>query len=232
MRILAFDIEISNVFNLRAHEDLEKYAPFDVSVAATQVDGGEHRLWFSRGPDDQPMVNLQKEHARELLAYLEQMQHDGCAICAWNGLGFDLKWIARAAGDVAAASRIARAMYDPMFQFFKLKGFPVALEAVARGLGIGMSKSMNAADAPREWRAGNHQRVLDYVLGDARMTVGIVSAIISRREIAWIKHDGRRASVAVPRLRTVAECMADPMPDQSWMDGPMPQSRFTGWLSR
>lgn len=230
MKLLAFDIEISNIFNLRPHEDLEKYAPFDVSVAATQVDGGEHRLWFSRGPDDRPLVNLQKNHARELLAYLERMQRAGCAVCAWNGLGFDLKWIAHAADDVAAASRIARAMYDPMFQFFKLKGFPVALEAVARGLGIGMSKSMNAADAPREWRAGNHQRVLDYVLGDARMTVGIVSAVVQRREIAWIKRDGRRASVALPRLRTVDECMADPMPDQSWMDSPMPQSRYTEWL--
>ncbi len=47
MKFLAFDIEISNVFNLRAGEDIEKYAPFDVAVAATQIAGGEHRLWFS-----------------------------------------------------------------------------------------------------------------------------------------------------------------------------------------
>lgn len=47
MKIVGFDIEISNVFDLRPGEDIDKYAPFDVAVAATQIHGGEHRLWFS-----------------------------------------------------------------------------------------------------------------------------------------------------------------------------------------
>ena len=231
MKILGFDIEISNVFDLRPGDDIEKHAPFDVAVAATQIAGGEHRLWFSPGPAGQPLINLERRHARELLEYLDQMQRAGHAICAWNGLSFDLQWIARAAGDVPTASRIARAMYDPMFQFFKLKGFPVALAAVAEGLGIGMQKSMNAADAPREWRAGNHERVCEYVLGDARMTNEIVSAIVRRREIAWITQRGKRSAVPLPRLRTVEECLRDPMPDQSWMSSPIPQEKFTRWLA-
>jgi len=231
MKILSFDIEISNVFDLRPGEDIAQYAPFDVAVAATQIADGEHRLWFSSGPGDKPLVNLERQHARELLDYLDQMQRDGYAVCAWNGLSFDLQWIARAAGDVPTASRIARAMYDPMFQFFKLKGFPVGLDAVAKGLNIGMKKSMDAADAPREWRAGNHQRVCDYVLGDARMTNEIVSAIVRRREIAWITQRRKRSKIALPHLRTVADCMCDPMPDQSWMDTPIPQEQFTRWLT-
>jgi len=28
MKLLSFDIEISDVFELRKHEDMEKYAPF------------------------------------------------------------------------------------------------------------------------------------------------------------------------------------------------------------
>ena len=231
MKIVGFDIEISNVFDLRPGEDINKYAPFDVAVAATQIHGGEHRLWFSTDASGQPRVQLERQHAQELLQYLEQMQHTGHAICAWNGLGFDLRWIARAANDVPTASRIARAMYDPMYQFFKLKGFPVGLDAVAKGLRIGMNKTMNAADAPREWRAGNHQRVCDYVLGDARMTNEVVSAIIRRREIAWITQRGKLSTVPVPRLRTVEDCMRDPMPDQSWMDSPIPQEKFTRWLA-
>jgi hypothetical protein len=231
MNILSFDIEISNVFDLHPGEDIEKYAPFDVAVAATQIDGGEHRLWFSRGPDGKPLVNLEQRDARELLDYLEEMQRSGHAICAWNGLSFDLQWIARAAGDVATASRIARALYDPMFQFFKLKGFPVGLAAVADGLRIGTKKSMDAADAPREWRAGNHERVCDYVLGDARMTNEIVAAIERRHEIAWVTQRGKRSMVPLPRLRTVEDCLRDPMPDQSWMSSPIPQSKFTHWLA-
>ncbi|MFQ5472787.1 MAG: hypothetical protein ACE5FA_07885 [Dehalococcoidia bacterium] len=232
MKIVGFDIEISNVFDLRPGEDIEKYAPFDVAVAATQVHGGEHRLWFSRDGSARPRVSLARQHAQELLQYLEQMQGTGHAICAWNGLSFDLQWIALAANDVVTASRIARAMYDPMFQFFKLKGFPVGLDAVAKGLRIGMNKTMNAADAPREWRAGNHQRVCEYVLGDVRMTNEIVAAIIRGREIAWITQRGKRSTVPVPRLRTVEDCMRDPMPDRSWMDSPIPQEKFTRWLAQ
>ena len=94
-----------------------------------------------------------------------------------------------------------------------------------------MNKTMNAADAPREWRAGNHQRVCDYVLADARMTNEVVSAIIRRREIAWITQSGKLSTVPVPRLRTVEDCMRDPMPDQSWMDSPISQEKFTHWLA-
>ncbi len=231
MKIVGFDIETSNVFDLQPGEDIDKYAPFDVAVAATQVHGGEHRLWFSLDANERPLVQLQRQRAQELLQYLEELQRTGHAICAWNGLSFDLQWIARAAGDVATASRIARAMYDPMFQFFKLKGFPVGLDAVAKGLGIGMNKTMDAADAPREWRAGNYQRVCDYVLGDVRMTNEIVSAIIRRREIAWITQRGKLSTVSVPHLRTVEDCMGDPMPDQSWMGSPIPQEKFTRWLA-
>ncbi len=231
MKLLAFDIEISNVFDLRPGEDLEKYAPFDVAVAATQIEAGEHRVWVSPAPDGNPQVNLQRQHARELLDYLEEMQRNGYAVCAWNGLSFDLQWLARAAGEATTASRIALAMYDPMFQFFKLRGFPVGLAAVADGLGVGMKKTMDAADAPREWRAGNHKRVCDYVLGDARMTNEVVAAILQHGHIAWITQRGKRSVVAIPQLRTVEDCLGDPMPDQSWMSIPIPQEKFTRWLS-
>ena len=231
MKLLAFDIEISNVFDLRPGEDIDKYAPFDIAVAATEIAGGQQRLWLSRGPDENPLINLKRPQARELLKYLEDMQRAGYRICAWNGLGFDMQWIARAAGDVSTASRIALAMFDPMFQFFKLKGFPVGLAAVAAGLGIATKKSMGAEDAPREWRAGNHKKVCDYVVGDVRMTNEIVSTIARSGKIAWVTQKGKRSIVAVPRLRSVEDCLRDPMPDQSWMDSPIPQDRFTRWLS-
>lgn len=231
MKLLAFDIEISNVFDLRPGEDIGKYAPFDIAVAATEIAGGEQRLWLSRGPDGKPLVNLQRPQARELLEYLEKKQRAGYRICAWNGLSFDMQWIARAADDVSTASRIALAMFDPMFQFFKLKGFPVGLTAVAAGLAIAAKKSMPADEAPREWRAGNHKKVCDYVLGDVRMTNEIVSAIARSGKIAWVTKKGKRSTVPMPRLRSVEECLRDPMPDQSWMNSPIPQDKFTHWLS-
>ncbi len=231
MRTLAFDIEIANVFELRPGEDLDRHAPFDVAVAATEVEGGEHRLWYSTGADGRPLVALERRDARALLAYLDEMQRAGHALCAWNGLGFDLQWIGHAAGDVPTASRVALQLYDPMFQLYTLKGFPVSLAAVAAGLGIGLAKTMDAADAPRQWRAGNHQRVLDYVLGDVRMTNAVVAEIARRREVVWVTQRGSRSSVPLPRLKTVAECLREPLPDQSWMSRPIPRERFTRWLA-
>ena len=230
MAFLGFDIEISNIFDLRPGEDLDKYAPFDISVAATDLDGGESRLWLSRGPDGTPLTNLSRDHARELLGYLEQMQADGHGIVAWNGLGFDLRWIGHAAGELRRAGQAALKMYDPMFQFFKIKGFPVALAAVGKGMGIPTGKTMKAADAPRRWCAGHHDAVCKYVKGDARMTVEIVSEIQRRREIAWVTQRGKLSAVPIARLRTVEECLSDPMPDQSWMNTPIGQEKFVGWL--
>jgi len=230
MALLGFDIEISNVFDLRPGEDLDTYAPFDISVAATTLDGGESRLWLSRGPDGTPLKNLSRDRARELLEHLRQMQADGHGLVAWNGSSFDLRWIGHVAGDLRTAGRTALAMYDPMFQFFKIKGFLVGLAAVGKGMGIATTKSMNAADAPRRWCAGDHDAVCEYVEGDARMTVEVVSEIQRRREIAWVTRKGRLSAVPIPRLRTVEECLGDPMPDQSWMDTPIPQEKFVGWL--
>ncbi len=230
MAFLGFDIEISNVFDLRPGEDLDKYAPFDISVAATNLDGGESRLWLSRGPDGTPLINLSRDHARELLDYLEQMQADGHGIVAWNGLSFDLRWIGHTANTLRRAAQIALKMYDPMFQFFKLNGFPVGLAAVAEGMGIATTKSMNAADAPSLWCAGHHDTVCKYVEGDARMTVEIVSEIQRSGRIAWLTQRGKLSAVPIPRLRTVEDCLRDPMPDQSWMNAPIPQEKFAGWL--
>lgn len=230
MAILTFDIEISNVFDLRPGEDLERYAPFDISVAATKVVGGEERLWLTHGADGKPALNLARSQAGELLAYLDAMQKQGHSLVAWNGLSFDLRWIGHAAGDMATARRVARKLYDPMFQFFKLKGFPVGLAKVGEGMGLRATKLMDGADAPKQWRAGNHKAVCDYVMGDVRMTADVVDAIVRARRISWITMRGTPSSVPVAQLRTVEDCMHDPMPDQSWMSEPLREEKFTGWL--
>ncbi len=167
---------------------------------------------------------------RALLDYLDQTEQAGHILVAWNGLSFDLKWIGHIAGDIPKAAKVARRMCDPMFQFFMTKGFPVSLESVARGMGLTCRKLMDGADAPVQWRAGNHQAVCDYVLGDTRMTVEIVLAIARQREIAWRTQKGTRSSIPISRLRTVEECLDDPMPDQSWMSQPIPKHKFVGWL--
>jgi hypothetical protein len=230
MKILSFDIEISDVFEMARNEDIEKYAPFHISVAATAIPEGEERLWYSADPDGNPVMNLTPQRAHELLEYLDEMQQKGFMVCAWNGLGFDLKWIGHQAEDMALASRIALKSYDPMFQFLSQAGFPVGLGKVAKAMGISQEKLMDGADAPQRWQDGHYQEVMDYCLGDCQMTNQIVMAIQEAGKVSWVTAKGTTSSKPMPRLKSVEEVLKDPEPDQSWMDKPMPRSKFHSWF--
>lgn len=230
MKLLAFDIEIANVFTIAPGRDLDEYGPFDISVAATHGTSGESLLWMTRTSQGSPAKHLSRDDARKLLEYLAAEQKAGTAIVAWNGLSFDMRWLGHAAGDMQMASRVAIKMYDPMFQFFKLKGFPIGLAKAGEGMGIRTRKLMDGADAPVQWLAGNHRLVCDYVMGDAKLTAEVVSAIAQQGEVRWITQRGKPSAARIGRLRTVQDCMRDPMPDQSWMDDPIGEERFCGWL--
>lgn len=230
MKLLSFDIEISDVFELGKHEDIERYAPFHISVAATSIHEGDELVWYSMDEEGSPAMNLTQRRAHELLEYLDEMQQIGFMVCAWNGLSFDLKWIGHQADDMTLAARIAMKSYDPMFQFFSQTGFPVSLGKVAEGMGISQVKLMAGADAPKEWCAGNYQKVMDYCLGDCQMTNLIVCAIQKTQQVRWVTSKGSISSKSMQRLKSVAEVIQDPEPDQSWMDTPMQKAKFYKWI--
>jgi hypothetical protein len=230
MKLLSFDIEISDVFELAKHEDMAKYAPFHISVAATSIHGGEERLWYSEESEGCPALNLTQHKAHCLLEYLDEMQQKEFMICAWNGLSFDLRWIGHQAADMALAARIALRSYDPMFQFFNQAGFPVSLAKVAEAMGVSQEKIMAGADAPKQWRTGNYQKVMDYCLGDCQMTNLIILAIQKTHQIRWVTARGTVSSKPIPRLKTVEEVIKEPGPDQSWMNTPISKEMFYEWI--
>jgi hypothetical protein len=160
------------------------------------------------------------------------MQRNGYQVCAWNGLGFDLKWIGHHAEDIPLAARIALDSYDPMFQFFNQTGYPVALANVAQAMGITQQKLMDGADAPIQWRAGNYQAVMDYVLGDCQMTNLIVNAILETRQVRWVTTKGYVKAISIPKLKPAREIIPEPIADQSWMDNPIPKNKFYEWAAK
>ncbi|MCK5915007.1 MAG: ribonuclease H-like domain-containing protein [Deltaproteobacteria bacterium] len=202
MKLLSFDIELSDIIQLEKHEDMDKYAPFHISVAATAVHNGEEKVWYSEQENGSPALNLTPQRAHDLLEYLDKMQQEGYMVCAWNGLGFDLKWIGYQANDMALAAQIALKSYDPMFQFFNQAGFPVGLAKVAQAMKISQEKLMDGAEAPIEWRAGNYQKVMDYCLGDCQMTNLIVLAIQENKQVKWVTSKGHISSRPMPHLKS------------------------------
>ena len=233
MKFVSFDIEIADEFELKEGEDILKYAPFHISVAATLDSEGTHKLWYSTGENGAPAKVMDKARARELLEHLRAIELSGSKLFAWNGLGFDLRWIGHNAGDMELAAKVALDHYDPMFQFFNQRGFPVSLEAVGKSMGIEQRKLMNAAEAPREWQAGNYQRVMDYVLGDCQITNQIVSAIAREGGIRWMTKRGKPSRESMRAFKTVAEVLRDPEPDQSWMSGGgLKRSHFSEWMPK
>ena len=231
MKFLSLDIEISDVFELKPGEDLEQHAPFHIAVAATVDSEGERRLWYSSDERGAPAVNMDPAKARELLEDLQARQAAGWMLFTWNGLKFDLRWIGHNAGNLELAARIALAHYDPLLQFFNQRGFPVSLAAVAAGMGIPQKKLMQAAEAPREWCAGNHQRVMDYVLGDCEITSQLVQRIAREGAIRWVNKQGLVNREPIKRFKTVAEVLCEPEPDQSWRTSrPLRRAQFSGWL--
>jgi hypothetical protein len=231
MKLLAFDVEISDVFEAAPGDDLRRYEPFHISVAATAAPSGAEVVWYSTDEQGVPHMNLTQVEARRLLSYLEEKQHDeGCAVCAWNGLNFDFRWLGFAAEDMETAARVALKSYDPMFQFFNQRGFPISLAKAAEGMGIEQKKLMHGADAPKRWRDGEYQAVMEYVLGDCQITNQIVAAILERREVRWVTARGDKRFEPMPTLKTVAEVIKEPIADQSWMDSPLSKGSFYDWI--
>jgi len=230
MKLLSFDIEISDIFKLKPYEDIESHAPFRISVAATVMHKGEQRIWYSADKNEKPQLCISRSTANELLDYLRTKQDQGYAICAWNGLKFDLQWIGYNARNMQLASHVAIRMYDPMFQFFNQRGFPVSLASVAAAMGVKQTKLMSSEDAPKQWQAGNYQKVMDYVASDCQITNLIINEILKRKEIAWITQRNEIKTEPVLRMKTVGEILEDPEPDQSWMRNKLPRKSFYAWF--
>jgi hypothetical protein len=227
---LAFDIEIADVIELAPGDDLARHGPFAIAVAAIATDREEVRHWFEPGNDGRPARSLSPARAKEMLEFLRAAQHGGVSVCAWNGLAFDLRGLAGAAGAERLAAEIALDLIDPMFQFFVQRGFPIGLAAVAEGFGLSEKKLMHAADAPKEWAAGNHQRVLDYVAGDCRLTQAVTARIEQDKRLVWRTKKGTLASEPCASLIPVRELLRRRLPDTSWMDKPLARASYYAWL--
>ena len=89
---------------------------------------------------------------------------------------------------------------------------------------------MDGKAATAEWNRGSRARVIEYVQEDCRITSLVCSTIEERKAIVWKTSKGSLSELRLRKLLPVSECLSLPEPDTSWMDAPIPRTKFAGWL--
>lgn len=231
-KYLAFDIETAKdvpgeEFNWRAHR------PLGISCAATLAsDADQPLLWYGKTRDQLPEKQMSREDAQGLVQYLSNMAASGFRILTWNGLGFDFDVLAEESGAAASCGDCALGHVDMMFHVVCSKGYPIALENAAKGMGLpGKPPGMSGAKAPKLWAEGHFKEVLEYVEQDVRITMQIAQACEQRQRLEWITRKGTKSAMPLTNgWLTVREALRLPEPDTSWMSAPLSRRDFTAWL--
>lgn len=233
---LSFDLEIAALIP-EGETDWDQYRPLGITCVgfAYANDNGDIRALSLCGEErgnDTPLPRMTQADCQEIVKRLQNAVKNGYTILTWNGTSFDFDVLAEESGMHAECVELAMNHADPMLQVYCIKGFPLGLDAVARGLGLaGKSEGVSGAKAPYLWAEGKHEEVLEYVANDAKVTLQVALAIKRRKELTWIAKSGRRNSLHIPKLLTVREALQLPLPDTSWMTEPMPREKFISWMA-
>ena len=193
----------------------------------------ELNIWHGESPEGKIADQLTGEALDELVAYLQAGVENGYTVLTWNGLGFDFDILAEESGALEICRSLAMDHIDMMFHIFCNKGFGLALDTAAKGMGLpGKPPGMRGDLAPRYWAEGRREEVLEYVAQDVRTTLGVAQQVDIEGRLHWIARSGRDQFLRMPGgWLTVREALQLPEPDTSWMRNPWPRSKFTGWLA-
>ena len=175
---------------------------------------------------------MNRDDAVGLVNYLAELSRNDFTILTWNGLGFDFDILAEESGMFDECTRMATAHVDMMFHVFCKLGYPIGLDRAASGMGTaGNSSSVPQSMVPQYWADERFDEVLDYLSNDVRAPLELAPACEQKRKLVWITQRGRRADMSLEsRWLTVESAMRLPEPDTSWMDNPMPRSKFCEWI--
>ena len=232
-KVIAFDLEI--VKDIPEGTLWRDIRPLGISCAATLMnDEPLGYPWFHKNKNNAPISgSIEAYELKEMIDYMIEWHNAGYTVITWNGLGFDFDVLAEESGMVDECKELALKHVDMMFQFFCMKGFPVGLDAVARGLGLGGKMAgMSGALAPILWASPNLKdrlKVLRYVHQDAVSTLEIFERASEVGRIDWITQKGKTSSCWLNGWKTVKECLELPLPDNSWMDNPISREEFYAW---
>lgn len=229
---LAFDIETAKILP-EDDMDLHFHRPLGISCAAVRESGKTDPITFySTDEDGSPLSQMRVADLSKLIDYLMDRRKAGYTIVTHNGLGFDFDVLAEESGRIEDCRKLALSHIDMMFHIFCEKGFGVGLNAAAKAIGKSKTEGISGSLAPRLWKKGEHQEVLDYVSQDCLLTLDVATRSEQEGSFRWITQKGKTAFLNLSTgWLTVEKAMKLPLPDTSWMDSPWPRSKFTDWLN-
>lgn len=238
MKICTFDLETAVLVD--SAESLDDYHPLGISVAATLVkdlETGEEdlRQWYGHTAEshNHRMNAIEAVRLVDYLCDILYYSDPSVQVITWNGVGFDFRVLAEESGQKRRCANLAMGHIDMMLHFLCLKGFPIGLDAAARGLGVeSKMEGMSGAGAPKLWADGDCEIALEYVSQDVRATMNVCEAIRNKRSFRWITQRGMLSHVPLPGGLLPAEVALElPLPDTSWMTGKKWERQdFTGWM--
>lgn len=231
--VLAFDLEI--VKDIPEGEDWKNVRPLGISCASTMKPGEKPIVWYHGMQEETPLAGaMTKEELKAMMDYiLNEYAFNNTKLLTWNGLGFDMNVLAEESGMLSECIKLTLDHYDPMFQIFCIKGFPLGLDAVAKGSGLsGKTEGMHGSKAPEMWAGTDEDRwkVLEYVAQDAVSTLEIFEALDTLAMVQWTTRSGTPRKFPLDQLKTVTQCLGIPKPDTSWMSNPMTRKGFFEWM--
>lgn len=235
-RFLAFDLEISALIPDDAM-DWKQFRPLGITCAATAwiSDNGNVETSEYHSEDDyyNPLPRMTRDDCRGLVQNLRRWVEYGYTLLTHNGVSFDFDILAEESGLHSECVELAMNSVDTCLLMHCLRGFPVGLDAICKGMGIqGKLEGMSGSLAPQMWLDGRYDEVLAYVAQDAKCTLEVALEIKKHRLLRWVSKQGYIKTQIMPRLLPVREALKLPEPDVSWQTNPIPRSRFTEWMTK
>jgi hypothetical protein len=228
-KYLAFDIEIAQEIP-EGETDWKAHRPLGITCAAAASSDGGLWNWYAHDGMGKFADKMSKSQCRQLVEDLQWLS-DKYQVLTWNGLGFDFDILAEESQDqLGYCKKLALNHIDMMFHFFCGKGYPLSLDAAAKGMALPRKpEGMTGAKAPALWAKGEYHRVLDYVTSDVKSTLDLALAVEKVGCLYWTARSGRPNSWNCSEWLTVKEAIALPEINVLWMQDPLPRSRFYGW---
>jgi hypothetical protein len=243
MAFVAFDVEIAKP--VPDGPDILVHRP-GIACAAIAREGDERgSILFdpaaSPGLFEPATKAMTREGALRILAALDEAAARGDRLVTWNGAGFDFRLLADETGRHADCVRLVMASVDMMFQVLCDRGHPLSLDAALKGARLppkmdevtlrnGERVHISGIEAPHYWQAGEYAAVAAYCAADAERTAALAALCQASRRLAWISQKGRPNEIYLRSgWLTVAQCLALPLPDTSWMTKPMRREDVLAW---